>query len=181
MSAAEEEANISSYSRTVRIIFTSTNILEKFNSRHTKKRARQFSHSLTFIEYVHSYFRIFFHNLDKPELLPRLYCWKRGCVASWTGVPLASKSRQRWNRWANNDGPVGLVRRRSRMTIRSIGRTLCHPRIPWAMSRTGPPTRSYPPLCRVARVEFGTVRCRSPYATKTRGFSGTNRLSIIGR
>jgi len=85
-------------------------------------------------------------------------------------VPLASKSRQRWNRWANNDGPVGSVRRRLRMTIRSIGRTLC-PRIPWAMSRTGPPTRSYPPLCRVARVEFGTVRCRSPCTTKTRGFS----------
>jgi len=97
-------------------------------------------------------------------------------------VPSASKSRQQWNRWANNDGPAGSVLRRSTTTIRSIGRTLDRPRIPWAMSRTDPPTRSYPPLCRVARAEFGTVRCRSPCATKTRRLSGTDRrLSVIVR
>jgi len=64
----------------------------------TRKSARGNFLSLIFIGCVFSYLRIFLHNLDKLGLLPRLYYWKRGCVASWTGAPLASKSRQRWNR-----------------------------------------------------------------------------------
>lgn len=85
---------------------------------------------------------------------------------NWTRVPLASKSQRRWNRWANNAGPVGSVHRRSRTRKRSIGPTPCHPRIPWVMSRTDPPTRSYPPLFLEVPVAFGTIRCRNPCAIK---------------
>lgn len=112
--------------------------------------------------------------------LPRLYCWRRGCGENWTRVPLASKSRRRWNRWANNAGPVGSVHRRSRTRKRSIGPTPCHPRIPWVMSRTDPPTRSYPPLFLEVPVAFGTIRCRNPCAIKLNVSTGPihNRLWI---
>lgn len=105
-------------------------------------------------------------------ILPRLYCWRRGCEENWTRVPLASKSRRRWNRWANNAGPAGSVHRRSRTRKRSIGPTPCHPRIPWVMSRTDPPTRSYPPLFHEVPVAFGTIRCRNPCATKLKVSEG---------
>lgn len=104
--------------------------------------------------------------------LPRLYCWRRGCEENWTRVPLASKSRRRWNRWANNAGPAGSVHRRSRTRKRSIGPTPCHPRIPWVMSRTDPPTRSYPSLFHEVPVAFGTIRCRNPCATKLKVSEG---------
>lgn len=87
-------------------------------------------------------------------------------------MPLASKSRRRWNRWANNAGPAGSVHRRSRTRKRSIGPTPCHPRIPWVMSRTDPPTRSYPPLFHEVPVAFGTIRCRNPCATKLKVSEG---------
>lgn len=149
---------------------------------HENERQRQWKISLrTSILFAISYNSSPSHRRDVETkrgigvFLPRLYCWRRGCEENWTRVPLASKSRQRWNRWANNAGPVGSVHRRSRTRKRSIDPTPCHPRIPWVMSRTDPPTRSYPPLFHEVPVAFGTIRCRNPCATKLNVSTGPTR------